>query len=462
MNGPSDDGVYPKSRLEGGVAFVYYALRFDEQGACISPKTRERLIEDARSGGYSDIFVFSHGWNNPWHDAEDDLYTPFITNFHEIVRVGDLGRAYKPLWIGIHWPSAELVLPWEQGPEVAPADPDAAPLSSEPGIDALLSRLDADEAKRLLALVSLPSLDSEAAREFLGLLVKAVGHPADEDLPGIPAPSDVNVLVNAWASEKGGVSEPVGSGVPGLSDSAEVNPEADAPQAAGKVLTGARDVARLYTVWPMKDRAGLVGKNGVGPLIQQLREAAPGSALRLLGHSFGAKVVLSALGCSEFASLQAESALLLQAAISARCFAADAYNGTSGGYHEVPERVKLPITMTFSREDVPLHDAFHLAVCRRYDVGERQPAPAGAPVPLFAALGGYGPQRVAGEAISWPIQNPDDPYPVPADKVGKRLIALDGDGVIHGHGDVKNMATAWALYYLMLPKSARSIPEGPP
>ena len=66
--------------------------------------------------------------------------------------------------------------------------------------------------------------------------------------------------------------------------------------------------------------------------------------------------------------------------------------------------MKLPITLTLSREDQPLHDAFHLAVCRRYDFGERQPAPAGRGTSVRRA-GGYGPQRVAGDVTLWPIRN---------------------------------------------------------
>ena len=145
--------------------------------------------------------------------------------------------------------------------------------------------------------------------------------------------------------------------------------------------------------------------------------------------------------------------MLLQPAISARCFAADAYQGQPGGYHDVPRRVKLPITTTYSAEDVPLHDAFHLAVCRRYDLGERQPAPGAAIVPLFAALGGYGPQHVAGEANFWDIKTPWDVYPTPVNEFETRSSQLNGTGVIHGHGDVKNDATAWAQCYLMAPRN---------
>jgi hypothetical protein len=242
----------------------------------------------------------------------------------------------------------------------------------------------------------------------------------------------------------------VGSGEPGVYEEDEEE-ETAGPEAAGRVFTVPRDFARMFTVWPMKDRAGLVGQTGVGPLLVALVEAAPRSALRLLGHSFGTKVMLSALGVEAFASHQAASVLLLQPAISARSFATDAYNGDPGGYLATPSRVALPIVLTYSRKDCALHWAYHRAVCRRYDIGERVPSPmpgAGV-VPLFAALGGYGPQGKGSDATLWNIKRPFDAYPVAASQVGTRLIALDGTGVIHGHGDVKNDATAWAQYYLM-------------
>lgn len=446
------EGDFPQILQGAEIPYTYYGLRFDETGACVSPRTRERLVEDVKAGGYTDVFVFSHGWNNDWYDAED-LYARFIQEFHRILGTQGLsGQPYRPLWVGVRWPSTILVLPWEQGPAVAVYDPAKPPAPDEPAVAALLSRLSEAEADRVRALTARPTLDPEGARELLGLLVKAAGEPVDEEMPGL-APPGVDALLDAWAADQAAQYEDVGDGEPVLPGAPGAIGRPDTPEAAGKVFGKGRDAVRVFTVWPMKDRAGLVGRFGVGPLIRELRDAAPGASLRLIGHSFGAKVVLSALGSPEFADRRADSALLLQPAVSARCFAADAVNGSAGGYREVPRRVALPITMTFSNEDDPLHGCFHLAVCRRYDIGERQPAPAGAPVPIFAALGGYGPQRVPGEATVWPIQEPFDAYPVPAGRVATPLLALNGAGVIHDHGDVKNPATAWAQYYLMTPEA---------
>ena len=55
--------------------------------------------------------------------------------------------------------------------------------------------------------------------------------------------------------------------------------------------TGAREVLRTLSYYEMKNRAGLVGQQGLGPLLANL--AGPGGAPRihLIGHSFGARLV---------------------------------------------------------------------------------------------------------------------------------------------------------------------------
>lgn len=434
-----------EERTSSTIAYHWCPVRFGADGTCLSPKTRERLLADAREGGYSDVFVFSHGWNNDWDDAEA-LYHEFIRQFHLHVTARGLGgREYRPLWVGIHWPSAILVLPWEADPAIATT------ADAGPGLDALLGRLPDARARRLRELGDRTALDAAEARELAGLLIEAVPESSDDEMPGLPLPGDPEDLVSAWRTGATEYEE-VGDGEAGTADDA--GDADDDPAAAGDlgILEWGRTLVRASTVWPMKDRAGVVGRVGVGPLLRDLHDAVAGSgaAVRLLGHSFGTKVVLSALcspGCS---GVKARSVLLLQPAISARSFAADAINGTSGGYRKALGQSDLPIVVTYSRRDRQLHDQFHKAVCRRYDIGDRDAVPAAVPVPLFAALGGYGPQRVAEEATWWDLLRPFGTYPAPAGQVSTRLIALDGgDGLINSHGDVKNASTAWAQYYLM-------------
>ena len=55
------------------------------------------------------------------------------------------------------------------------------------------------------------------------------------------------------------------------------------------------NVLRTATYWEMKNRAGVVGCRGLGPLIGQIDAAAPALRIHLLGHSFGARLVSDSL-----------------------------------------------------------------------------------------------------------------------------------------------------------------------
>ncbi len=56
--------------------------------------------------------------------------------------------------------------------------------------------------------------------------------------------------------------------------------------------SGAREVLRTLSYYEMKNRAGVVGQNGLGPLLAGL--AGP-PRIHLMGHSFGARLVAYAL-----------------------------------------------------------------------------------------------------------------------------------------------------------------------
>lgn len=93
----------------------------------------------------------------------------------------------------------------------------------------------------------------------------------------------------------------------------------------------------------MKDRAGTVGARGVAPLLTDLLRASE-ARVHLLGHSFGGKVVLSALCVPSDLPRKVHAALLLQPAVSHLCFA-ERVPGTDrpGGYRAALQRVERPI-----------------------------------------------------------------------------------------------------------------------
>jgi hypothetical protein len=175
--------------------------------------------------------------------------------------------------------------------------------------------------------------------------------------------------------------------------------------------------------------------------------------LHLVGHSFGARVVLSALASGDPAR-RAHSMLLLQAAVNRWCFAPDvAGTGRVGGYHAVLERVEKPVLTTFSSHDEPLTKYFHLAMQGGH-LGEPDIAGIG-DTDLYGALGGFGPAGLGELCEGQPAAIPDrDSYDIAGHR---RVIAIDGgaeiDGkpAISGHGDVSNPTTWWALHCLTGP-----------
>ena len=170
--------------------------------------------------------------------------------------------------------------------------------------------------------------------------------------------------------------------------------------------------------------------------------------IHLLGHSYGGIVVLSAL-CTARADVEVDSILLLEPAVSQWCFAANvAGKGYAGGYRPALDRVRSPIFSTFTKKDAPLTKFFHLALTREQDLG--QPRAAGDELPsppsLYAALGGFGPARLAADELQViGMSQPPTRYAIRSDPAPK-VVALRGDDVISGHGDISVPATWWALY----------------
>jgi len=161
----------------------------------------------------------------------------------------------------------------------------------------------------------------------------------------------------------------------------------------------------------------------------------------LIGHSYGCKVVTSAL-VSAGITRKAHSLTLFQPAINHLAFAPEADAGRSGAFRAAFDRLENPILSTFSWRDIPLYRMFHLAARRKKDVGELQFAAR--KVNRFYGLGGYGPQVFdTGEVMGLKLPRAGHSYPTPASSV--RLIGLDGAEGINGHSDVNTDYTFWAM-----------------
>lgn len=203
-----------------------------------------------------------------------------------------------------------------------------------------------------------------------------------------------------------------------------------------------RNLIKPFTVWQMKDRAGRVGAHGVAPLLKTLL-ARSDARVHLLGHSYGCKVVMTALSIPTALPRQVESALLLQPAVSQYAFCPNVPGrNVPGGFFKALSRVRRPIVATFSANDGPLTKLFHLSVRRRDDLGELQFAAGGSPS-RYGALGGFGPQESAETVVD--IRDPGADYDLSG---GGRIIGVNGTRTIGGHGDITNPSTWWLAYEL--------------
>ena len=118
----------PREYLESadGQQVPLYIIRFDKEGKYKDDGSLAPLLAEA--GNYSDIFVFSHGWNNEWSDAIG-RYRAFFKGYAGMRKARGLPMPpdYRPLLVGIFWPSAALAFGESGlGPKALGVDAEAA------------------------------------------------------------------------------------------------------------------------------------------------------------------------------------------------------------------------------------------------------------------------------------------------------------------------------------------------
>jgi hypothetical protein len=429
-------------------------MPFDHYGRCTGPETLKELMGTARKGEFSDTFGFSHGWNNDWKTATT-AYAVFIHGFMQLCGQLDLSlpEPFRPLLVGVFWPSIILLTSDENAPQIASQLSEAtAPDQLE--VERIGDQIDDDAVERYYELVQRGTLTREEVVELAQLITPA-NEQHDDPLDDLPPADragefDFEAVADLLDTQSSSIeTADFGAFGTGNSMPKELNC-ARTGDFVRRILP--RDALRALTVYRMKDRAGVVGARGVGQLLVELL-AACSSRVHLIGHSYGAKVMLSAT-CFPSLSRQVESMLLLQPAVSHLCFA-DVVPGRDrhGGYNAALRRVRRPILSTFSQFDFPLTHLFHLGGPRCSDLGELAIATTAEPPSLYAALGGYGP-RGAGESLVPIVTDTHTRYEL--GPIAPRVYGLDGGVIATGgnptikhHGDISNTAIWWALYNLV-------------
>jgi hypothetical protein len=445
-------GPYRMIKVESSDPVPWYIIPFDKKGICTGPLTRDHLLTHLQDETYTDILLFSHGWNNDWK-AATERYEHFLKGFMDLRRTHHLNysRPVRPLLVGIFWPSTALVMPWEVGPTIAaePQQTDEAVSQERQEIQTLAEMVAPEDVPLFYRLAQLERLNRDEALQLARILTPVYADPdIDDDLLIVGPSASPKELVSLW-QRNSRLPEDT-SGDFGFADEVTESEKSSVaginqPELAGDWLgnISPRDVIRAATVLQMKDRAGVVGAHGVSSLLQDLLAQSNEARLHLIGHSYGCKVVLSAL-CYKPLPRPVNSVLLLQPAISYLCFATDATGaGQPGGYRGALAKVEQPILSTFSPHDVELTQLFHWAVRRRSDTGDLQIA-GGGPPNQYAALGGYGPGGCAADCQEIELKDVGDRYELGTG--APEIYALNGREAIKNHGDISNRFTWWALY----------------
>jgi hypothetical protein len=422
----------------------HWEIGFDEHGKAAQGEV-DALLAELPGKDLTDLFVFSHGWNSDRRQARR-LYQLY---FQQVP--GLLGRGALPAarvgTLGVVWPSKR----WADEPEpagdgggggaaglgdagtatAAPADDTALVKDLKDVFEGDQQRQALDELARLLE--ERPE-DPAALARFQTLMGELAGAPdaeaAGEDQGELALlEDDPEEVFGRFADAVPQTGE---GGAAGIGDT------------FGRLWDGAKEALRQLTYFEMKKRAGVVGKQGLGPLLGRIHQADPELRIHLLGHSFGARLVSFALaGLPDGAGSPVKSVYLLQGAFSHFAFA-DALpmdRSRGGALKGMAARVDGPLVASFSVHDLAVGKLYPLA-----SLSSRDDA-AGLEDRLFrwGGIGHDGAQAVDATVASLGPVGTGYPF-----QKG-RFVNLDGNAIINrggppagAHSDIFHPELVWA------------------
>jgi len=383
----------------------------------------ELILELVASGEFSNVFWFSHGWMGDVPEAirQYDLWIGAFDALRATRNVPD----FKPLYVGIHWPSR----PWGdenlRGTSFAASQSISLDdltagyldrLGETPGTQAAVRTI-LDEARKHAAADTL----SSRAREALLLLDAELGLTAGPDADGIPFDPDA-MFEDAEAASFGGIGD------------------------------GLMDVLRRMSYWSMKKRARKIGENALHPFLNRLQQATAGPAtpIHLMGHSFGCVVISAAIGGPAAAAplvRPIDSVALVQGAVSLWSYASAAPGNVPGYFHPVirDNKIRGPLVVTRSRHDK--------AVNKPYEMASRvsnQVSFVPADYPKFGAIGRFGLQGLPeSRCVDAPMLTACESYNFECGKIynlesSKFICKMDGFS--GAHNDIGGPEVANAIW----------------
>jgi hypothetical protein len=370
----------------------FWDLVFDAEGDT-DGASADALIAEVKTRSVTDLYVFSHGWNNERRTARR-LYEAFFGLLAAQLAATAAGPAVTAGLAGVFWPAKR----WSDEPipdftpgagapgagaagapsgagsaGVASGGAAAATLREREPVGAPVSQLDDQTLADLLA--TFPA--SKAVIERMAALLD--GPATEEAQTEFFAHLQDFAAIEGLPEDDGETAEDTEPGVPRMlsdqpravfdryADALRLPPSAGGEAGIGdfarRVWSGAKEALRQATYWEMKSRAGVVGRKGLGPLLGRLATEAPQVRVHLIGHSFGARLVSYALAGLPAGRTPVKSVTLLQGAFSHFAFTRplpfDA--GRSGALAGMQTRIDGPLTVCFSRHDGAVGTFYPLA-----------------------------------------------------------------------------------------------------
>jgi hypothetical protein len=458
----SSDRFLTSSGLESvsGTDLGYYLLAFDPVGRerTDSPAglISNQILMALQKEPITDVIIFSHGWRGDVPAAREQ-YQGWLKTMAgcgaDRIAIGQRRSAFRPLLIGVHWPSE----PWGDerldtsfsfvtDDETAAAhwvDEYAQALGDTPRIRAAIeSVLAAVENAEVDGGDSAGGLPSELLAAYKDLDI-AVGLPK-QGIAGAPGADwdrfDPEVIFQIFRDE------PVGADVESFGIGSKLRDSLLAP-------------LRMMSFWKMKDRARLIGEQSVNPLLAKMQRAVGTRDVRfhLAGHSFGCIVASAAVaGLPGTAPLPRpiDSLSLLQGALSlwAYCSKQPYGSGEPGYFHRIISQgvIRGPIVTSQSDYDTAVRVLYPRAA---QVAGHVAFAPVG--LPKYGAIGTFGIQGPGLNISNVKMLPVDQNYPLH----GGQIYNVDGTSYINqggglsgAHSDIRRPEVAHLVWQAILPE----------
>jgi hypothetical protein len=412
-------------------------LKFDKDSVLVHPNQLATLLNEVNSGIYDDLIVLSHGWNNNDQEAFD-LYNRILRGIEQNI---NSNKFTKILAVGVIWPSKKFGDP--ASPSVALGLAENVGLIKQ--CEALAGSVDDATLKsRFGKIADLIKANSNAellTQEFndlfkrLKLVFQEVA-AKEEVFPNFIA-SEIKLMLNDdnyWMNDL-----PVAGS--GIATRLQNGNDGSAMSLFSGIKDGVQNLLNLTTYYMMKNRSGFIGRKGLRDMLSKIVAANSQIKIHLVGHSFGARLVSSALlGEQPGDEIKVNSLSLLQAAFSHYAFSQNFQPNVNGHFRIVIESklVRDAFIITHSKNDKAVGVAYAVASRLARMVGSG----IGGRNDPFGGLGGNGAQ-ITPEVEKLILLGDSGSYNFKSGKIYNLL----SDAYVLGHSDICNKEISNALVY---------------